>query len=310
MLPSVLSLIRLLAEGALSRHGDIAVSKKRRQPRPMLTVHGRTYELGILERQKQVRYVPPQKGRRRTYDWQRATPAHRSEPSGELELYLSQGHSSKLNWADTSAKPLEAQVDTIFRALKRHAEEQERARLEREAGYRRYQAEWERREEERKQAEAEERERRQREWEAALAEARTAATNAARGDRFATALDGWRLAAEIRTFCVALDEAAASTAEPAEAERLRQWSQWGNEQAGSLDLTAEGGLAQAEFESNPTGDRLRPYLNGWNPHRPVRERTSTQRTEPEPEPRQDFTGVRLDQGWRYGRPGRAQWWRP
>ncbi|MEC3995330.1 hypothetical protein VSR01_18005 [Actinacidiphila sp. DG2A-62] len=42
VLPRVLSLLRLLVQEALRRHGDIAVSKKRRHPRPMLTVHGRT----------------------------------------------------------------------------------------------------------------------------------------------------------------------------------------------------------------------------------------------------------------------------
>lgn len=70
VLPRVLSLLRLLAEQALARHGEIAVSKKRRQPRPLLTVHGRTYEISFRERQKPVRYVPKQPGRR-TYDWSR-----------------------------------------------------------------------------------------------------------------------------------------------------------------------------------------------------------------------------------------------
>ncbi|MGW2084650.1 hypothetical protein [Streptomyces sp. NPDC001880] len=68
VLPRVISLLRLLTEQALVRHGEIAVSKKRRQARPLLTVHGRTYEVSFRERQKQVRYVPKQPGRR-TYDW-------------------------------------------------------------------------------------------------------------------------------------------------------------------------------------------------------------------------------------------------
>ncbi|MEK8171474.1 hypothetical protein NKH77_24925 [Streptomyces sp. M19] len=34
ILPRVLSLLRLLAEQALARHGEITVSKKRKQPRP------------------------------------------------------------------------------------------------------------------------------------------------------------------------------------------------------------------------------------------------------------------------------------
>lgn len=62
VLPRVLSLLRLLADEAEHRLGDIAVSKKRKQPRPLLTVHGRIYEVSFRERQKQVRYVPSSPG--------------------------------------------------------------------------------------------------------------------------------------------------------------------------------------------------------------------------------------------------------
>ncbi|GGO42395.1 hypothetical protein GCM10012286_23750 [Streptomyces lasiicapitis] len=97
VLPRVLALLRLLAEQALARYGEIAVSKKRRQPRPLLTVHGRTYEISFRERQKQVRYVPKQPGRR-TYDWQRVTPAQKFEPSGELELVVSEHSGYSYNY--------------------------------------------------------------------------------------------------------------------------------------------------------------------------------------------------------------------
>ncbi|MFE3737833.1 hypothetical protein [Streptomyces sp. NPDC059134] len=126
VLPRVLALIRLVADQALAWYGEIAVSKKRRQPRPLLTVHGRTYEISFREGQKQVRYVPKQPGRR-TYDWQRVTPAHKFEPSGELELLVSEnsGYSYgwKKEWADTAKEPLEEQIASIFRALKARAEE-------------------------------------------------------------------------------------------------------------------------------------------------------------------------------------------
>lgn len=113
VLPRVLTLLRLLAEQALARHGEIAVSKKRRQVRPLLTVHGRTYEICFKERQKQVRYVPTHPGRR-TYDWQRVTPAHRFEPSGELELHVSPGSGYNYgyrygwtkDWSDTAKKQI------------------------------------------------------------------------------------------------------------------------------------------------------------------------------------------------------------
>ncbi|MEI5036088.1 hypothetical protein RB201_35950 [Streptomyces sp. S1A(2023)] len=256
VLPRVISLLRLLAEQALVRHGEIAVSKKRRQARPLLTVHGKTYEVSFREREKQVRYVPKQPGRR-TYDWQRVTPAMRAEPSGELELQISQhaGYSYasgwKKDWADTTKKPLEDQVGSVFRALKAHAEDQERARLEREsaqqrlreeqeAEQRRLREEQERKEKERRLREAEESERTQREWEAAVGIATIEAVDAVRAERFSTALEQWRTAGAIRDFCTALDKAATTSADSLDAERLKEWSAWGKAEAERLDPTVRG----------------------------------------------------------------------
>lgn len=66
VLPRVQSLLRLLAEEAENRLCGLSVSKKRKQPRPLLTVHGRTYEVSFKERQKRVLYVPKPPGRERT----------------------------------------------------------------------------------------------------------------------------------------------------------------------------------------------------------------------------------------------------
>lgn len=333
VLPRVITLLRLLAEQALVRHGEIAVSKKRRQARPLLTVHGKTYEVSFREREKQVRYVPKQPGRR-TYDWQRVTPAMRAEPSGELELHISQhaGYSYasgwKKDWADTAKKPLEDQVGSVFRALKAHAEEQERARLEREsaqrrlreeqeAEQRRLREEQERKEKERRLREAEESERTQREWEAAVGIATIKAVDAVRAERFSTALEQWRTAGAIRDFCTALDKAATTSADSLDAERLKEWSAWGKAEAERLDPTARGrGLTGHNFHAQPTGDQLRPFLDGWHPQRPEKEKPLEEKAQvevpspqPEPDRRHDFSDERLDQGWRYGRQARAQWWR-
>ncbi|OEJ95150.1 hypothetical protein [Streptomyces thermolilacinus] len=319
VLPRVLSLLRLLAEQALARHGEITVSKKLKQPRPLLTVHGRTYEVSFRERQKQVRYVPKQPGRR-TYDWQRVTPAHRFEPSGELDLRISQhsgygyGHSYgwKEEWADTAKKPLEEQVGSVFRALKARAEEQEQARLERDAEQRRQREERERQEAERRRLEAEREERERREWESAVSAASIKAVHALRAEHFGTALEQWRVAGEIRVFCVALDEAAATSDDAVEADRLREWSAWGKTEADRLDPTINGkGLAAIDFYAEPTGDQLRPFLDGWNPHRPEKEQPAArpEPPKPTPEPWRGSIDARQDQGWRYGRQGRAQWWR-
>lgn len=316
VLPRVLSLLRLLAEQALARHGEIAMSKKRRQPRPLLTVHGRTYEVSFRERQKPVRYVPKQPGRR-TYDWQRVTPAQKFEPSGELELLVSQqsGYSYgwKKEWADTAKKPLEVQIGSVFRALKARAEEQERARLEREAEQQRLREERERQEAERRRLAAEREERERREWEAAVSVASIKAVHAVRTELFGTALEQWQAAGEIRAFCAALDEAADVSEEAIEAERLREWSTWGKAEADRLDPTLGGkGLASLNFHAEPTGDQLRPFLDGWHPHRPEKERKpATQPAPPqaEPDPWRGLIDARQDQGWRYGRQGRAEWWR-
>ncbi|WP_407565958.1 hypothetical protein [Streptomyces sp. 184] len=316
VLPRVLALLRLLAEQALARYGEIAVSKKRRQPRPLLTVHGRTYEVGFRERQKQVRYVPKQPGRR-TYDWQRVTPAHKFEPSGELELLVSENSGYSYNygwkkeWADTAKKPLEEQIASIFRALKARAEEQERARLEREAEQRRLREEREHQEAERRRLAAEREERERREWEAAVSAASVKAVHAVRAEHFGTALEQWRAAGEIRAFCAALDDVAAASEDALEVERLREWSAWGNTEADQLDPTTNGrGLAAGDFNVEPTQKQLRPFLDGWRPDRPEKE-PPAQPTLPKPEP-DSWRGVidaHQDQGWRYGRQGRAQWWK-
>jgi hypothetical protein len=319
VLPRVLTLLRLLAEQALARYGEIAVSKKRKQPRPLFTVHGRTYEISFRERQKQVRYVPKQPGRR-TYDWQRVTPARKFEPSGELELVVGQhsgygyGHSYgwKKEWADTAKKPLEEQIGSVFRALKARAKEQERARLEREAEQQRLREERERQEAERRRLEAEREERERREWEAAVSAASIKAVRAARADHFGTALEQWGAAGEMRAFCAALDEAADAPEDALEVERLREWSAWGKAEADRLDPTMNGkGLASLDFHAEPTGDQLRPFLNGWHPHRPEKEKPPPQPAppKPEPDPWRGFIDARQDQGWRYGRQGRAQWCR-
>ncbi|MFD8980063.1 PE-PGRS family protein [Streptomyces sp. NPDC059564] len=322
VLPRVLSLLRLLAERAFALHGEITVSRKRKQPRPVLTVHDITCEISFRERQRQVPYVPKQPGRR-TYDWQRVTPAHRFEPSGELELRLG----IKREWADANERPLEDQIDEVFKVLKARGQEQERARLkyeaeqrrlreERDAEQHRLQEERARQEADRQRAEAEKRQRTQEKWETAVSVASIKAVDAARAEQFGTALDQWRAVGEIRAFCDVLDEAASQADDPAEAESLREWSAWGRSEADGLDpVLSRRGLRGRNFHAEPTGDQLRPFLDGWHPHRPKKEKPPAEPAPAQPEARREpersraFSDERLDQGWRYGRPGRAQWWR-
>ncbi|MFJ4680708.1 PE-PGRS family protein [Kitasatospora sp. NPDC088783] len=320
VLPRVLPIVRLIAEEALARHGDVTISKKRRQARPMLNVHGRTWEIGFKERQQQVKYVPVPKGRRKTYDWQRVTPAYRTEPSGELDLYLVEPHpygynhasAWKKEYCDRPDRPLEEQIGSAFRALKAHAEDQEKRRLAYEAEQRRLREERELAETERRRLEAEEKERKQRQWEKAVAAAKVHAAEAARAETFAAALDRWRAAAEIRRFCAELEESVSRATSVAEAGRLRQWADWGAKEADRIDPTSPGrGLGVEDFETEPTDEALRPFLNGWSPHQPVKETPPAEPAQPprEAAPWRDLSASPRDQGWRYGRQGRAQWWR-
>ncbi|MFE2723287.1 PE-PGRS family protein [Kitasatospora sp. NPDC059327] len=319
VLPRVLSIVRLIAEEALSRHGDVTILKKRRQVRPMLNVHGKTWEIEFKERQRHAKYVPAPKGRRKTYDWQRVTPAHRSEPSGELDLYLVEPHHSYNRahaWTkqcgDTPSRQLEEQIGAAFRALRARAEEQETHRLAYEAEQRRLKEERERAETERRRLEAEEKERKQRKWEKAIAAAKVHAAEAARAETFGAALDRWRAAAEIRRFCAELEESVSRATSVAEAERLRQWAKWGEEEADRIDPTSPGrGLGVEDFETEPTDEALRPFLKGWSPHRPVKETPPAEPAQPphQPDPWRDLSASPRDQGWKYGPQGRAQWWR-
>ncbi|MFJ9799210.1 hypothetical protein [Streptomyces sp. NPDC101145] len=135
----------------------------------------------------------------------------------------------------TAKKPLEEQVGSEFRALKARVEEQERARLEWEAEQRRLREEWERQEAERRRLKAEREERERREWESAACAASIKAVHAARAEHFGTALEQWKAAGEIRVLCVALDEAAATSDDAVEAEKLREWTAWGKTDADRLD---------------------------------------------------------------------------
>ncbi|GGZ13439.1 hypothetical protein GCM10010387_01840 [Streptomyces inusitatus] len=72
------------------------------------------------------------------------------------------------------------------------------------------------------------------------------------------------------------------------------------------------GLGVQDFYAEPTEGELRPFLDGWHPHRPEKVKPPVEPAPPKPEPerwRDGFNDARRDQGWRYGPQGRAQWWR-
>lgn len=139
-----------------------------------------------------------------------------------------------------------------------------------------------------------------------MVEARERAINDHRRKVFGAAMDAWGTAAAIREFCDALAASAAPESEQASA--VERWVEWARAWADQIDPTLgfHGPLA-AGFDSDPGPDELRPYLGEWSPHGPEHKDRPTERPASEPSP------VSYDDlypsAWRWGRPGRAQWWR-
>lgn len=317
LLPRALAVLRLLAERALTLRGSLGVPKKRTPPRPQLSVYGRTWEVTLQEERKQVPSVPGKNRSHRTYAWQRVTPEHRWEPTGKLTLRLALDTGSyqpgpTSEWPDRDDKPVETQTDAVFRALRKTARELDKGERERAERHRQQREEYERAAVERRRREAEEQERIRREWQGAVDSAAAKAVEAARSRRFQQALEHWHSAGAIREFCDALDDTATRTADPDEVDRLNQWSAWGREEADRIDPTHVGtGLGAHDFSPRSTPDELRPHLDGWHPERPEKEHQPQQRHDHDhsSESWREVNDAFRSQGWRYGHPGRAQWWR-
>ncbi|MGV9918354.1 PE-PGRS family protein [Streptomyces cellulosae] len=298
-LPRALDLIRALAEEALSRGHGFSVNKKRRHPRPRVQVDGETWELTFKEEQEQKPHVPTAEElrQRKVYSWQRVTPKYDSVPSGRLTLEArASSYGTPIQWSDTKrGRTLEKQVRTVFKDLEAQAEASRQA-------HRAWVEEQKKREEQRKREEAEQRAR----WEKAMNAARVKAREAHRERTLQDGLERWHAAEDIRAFCAALEESAAADSDPVRIERLAQWVRWGRVRAEAIDPTrGPAGFGAEEFDIDPDPEALRPFLGKWSPYRPEEEF----RYSPPPSQSQPVTETPRDEGWRYGRQGRAQWWR-
>ena len=298
-LPRALDLIRALAEEALSRGHGFSVNKKRRHPRPHMQVDRKTWELTFKEEQEQKPHVPTAEElrQRKVYSWQRVTPKYDSVPSGRLTLEArASSYGTPIQWSDTKrGRTLEKQIRTVLKDLEAQAEASRQA-------HRAWVEEQKNREEQRKREDAEQRAK----WEKAMDAARAKAREAHRETTFQDGLERWHAAEDIRAFCAALEESAAADNDPVQAERLAQWVRWGREKADALDPTrGPAGFGAEEFDIDPDPEALRPFLGKWSPYRPEEEF----RYSVPPSQRQPVTETPRDEGWRYARQGRAQWWR-
>ena len=303
VLPRALTFIRTLAEEADRRGFKLAISRRGRPRGLHAHARGHQFRLNIKEELDAVphHYTEEELRRRKRYSWQRIEPETDSVPSGRLRLEVVNADSGEnRSWADDGRSRIEDKAKSIIKEMGQLADAAEERRLARERAHAAQMESWRKEEE-------------QRELKAAAQAAQwreliDAATERVRDDHRAAvlgqAMDAWMAAAKIREFCDAL-ERASSAAGPEEAQDLPRWVEYGRLLADSMDPCTElSVLADESFDVDPTPDDLRPHIGEWSPHRPERE------YRPPSTPLRYATSDDLaGSEWRWGRPGRAQWWR-
>ncbi|GAA4049152.1 hypothetical protein GCM10022248_15140 [Nonomuraea soli] len=296
MIGRALKVIRALADDLL-KHGHSLGISRRGKPRGLHAyASGHQYALNIREELDRVPHVYTEEElrSRKLYTWQRVTPEYDEVPSGRLRLELGEGRGLRC-WADDKRSRLEDKLRAVVKEIARRAEADQRARLEREKAERERAEKWRRQEEERRRREAERQAARDRERALAADQVR----EEHRRRVFGQALEGWACAAAIREFCLGLETLAATL--PAQEATLTQWVTWARAQADHMDpLHTPSVLTEANFDIEPTPETLSRYL---------REEGRGER-ELRPEEPADVRDEDLyPSAWRWGRPGRFQWWR-
>jgi hypothetical protein len=240
------------------------------------------------------RYTEEELKRERRYAWQRVQPRTDSVPSGRLRVELRGTRGETRVRADDKRGPVETKIRTLVKDIGDLGGATEQARLEQQRAHQAWLADMRKAEDERERAEAARRARQ----EAAQASARGKALEDHRRDVIARALGAWDCARAIREFCAAM-EAAIEHAGPEQRTALRKWVGYAMSLADRIDpARSPGVLADAAFDIKLSPADLEPYL----PPDPDDRRR-------EPDSRRQVTYEDLHpSGWRWGRPGRAQWW--
>jgi hypothetical protein len=296
VLPRALEVVQELAEEA-GRHGYRLAVSRRGKPRG-LHVHGKGQQFPVVITEEcdeaPHRYTEEELKRERRYTWQRVKPKTDSVPSGRLRVEVRGARGETRARADDKRGLVETKIKTLVRDIGDLADAAEQARLEQQRAHQAWLADMRRAEDERKREEAARRARQ----EAAAASARGKALEDHRRDVIARALGAWDCARAIREFCAAM-ETAIQQADPERRPALRTWVGYAGSLADSVDpVRSPGVLADAAFDIDLSPADLEPYLQ--------RDPDDRRR---EPAPRRQVTYDDLHpSGWRWGRPGRAQWW--
>jgi hypothetical protein len=294
VLTRALEIVEALAEHARRRGHKLAMSRKKKHQGLYLLVGEHRCTVTVTEEHDQVPRDPAAglPAGRAVYPWQRVPQEFDTVPSGRLRLQLPESpHGRRDHWADDGRSRLENKLIDVIKEVEHRTAAAEQAHRE-----------WQRQHDEWAAARDREKAEKHARWEAAMQRARTCAIDAYRQTTFADAMHQWQAATDIRAFCDALEQAAATGQIDATGE-LPAWIAWGRAKADSLDPTHNPErLAQATFDNKPLPNELRPYLGEWSPHRPEKEYYPRQ-AEPAP------PVTEIPDPWIWARPGRAQWWR-
>lgn len=294
--PRAVRIVQSLASEAEQRGHRLALSRKRKPRGLFLQMDSEhRFDVALSEEHEEVELVPdaPGKQQRRLYSWQRVEPEVISKPTGRLRLALTVHYGKDETWADTNKSRLEARLPDVIKTAEETAEDAARRRRQAEREHAEFVAQLDR-----EKAESEAR------WGAAMARATEQASEEHRRRVLATLREGWNSAREIRDLCDALDAANSKHTDAAEAAQIRSWLDWARALADQLDPVKNlPRLAGSEFDFEPQPDDLRPYLGDWSPEGPHQEYRR-----PTPATQQSVSDL-YREGWRHGRPGRAQWWR-
>lgn len=243
------------------------------------------------------RYTEAELKQARRYTWQRVQPKTDSIPSGRLRVEVRGGQGQVRSRADDKRGLLEAKIKALVKDIGELATAAEQVRLEQHRAHEEFMARFQEAEDAR-QREAADRHARQ---EAAAASTRSQTLDDHRRDIIASALGTWGAARALREFCGEI-EAAVEHADPAQRAAIQRWTGYAMGLADRTDPVRNPGLLAGEaFDIEFSPADLQPYLHPGGDER---------RREPEPDSRGRVTYDDLyPSRWRWGRPGRAQWWR-
>ncbi|MEW2426547.1 hypothetical protein AB0877_00895 [Micromonospora sp. NPDC047644] len=271
-IPRVIGLLHTLDRAGADRKCRVGVDLSTKNPKPFLKFGGARRSLDIFEEYDQVPHLLTADERRtkRLRPWA-DIPEFDKVATGRLRLEVRKSQSGqRLTWRDTAAKSLEQQAVRIVADIIKAIEEQEQI----SAAFRQREKERQAAARLAEQQAAEERRRRDIErrarWEHAITKARRLAVEEHRRTTFNTAMQQWRNAAEMRTFCDALEHASARQTDSN--SELTAWLAWARARADEIDPTVgKSALTTVALTIEPSPEDLRPHLNGWSPHRPVKE---------------------------------------